>query len=291
MIVRETRSSHLLLCSVLLLAGCGLTVQQRAAVLKFSAATGDLATVTADEFADSRKDVIEMNKLRVALRDPVAKADQLDDQFTLDQTRVRVRALEALKGYAELLHALVTTSQEAELKAAADSFMTSLRRVNGVRLDDAQAAAIGQAIELFGGLWIEHQRAAATRRVVEVTHNQVIGLLDLIQRDFDPHADHWSLGYDATAEALRGLALLKAKLIDENDIAGQAIVEQARILAIENRSRFQSIAEEVRSSVEKLRKAESNLKYALQSGEISVEDVDAYLSQVQQLVEVYRILR
>jgi hypothetical protein len=56
------------------------------------------------------------------------------------------------KEYAELLHTLVTTSQQVQLKNAADSFVTSLRKVQDVSLSDDKVGAIGLAIQQVGGL-------------------------------------------------------------------------------------------------------------------------------------------
>jgi hypothetical protein len=272
-------------------AGCGLTVGQRAAVLKFSAATADFASVTGNEFTSTRNDVIAMNRLRVALQDPTVDPGKLDDPFTVESTQARVEAVEALKQYAELLHALATTSQEAELKTASDSFVASLRNVRGVKLDDSQAAAVGEAVQLIGGVWVERQRAEAIRRVVEVAHGHVMTLLDLVQRDFDPKADMWALGYDGAAEALRGQAGLKAKTINPNDAASLAVIAQGKTLAAENTANFAAVSQQILISTETLRKAEANLKYSLQSSAISTEDIDAYLSQVDKLVQLYRVLR
>jgi hypothetical protein len=67
--------------------------------------------------------------------------------------------MQALEAYAQLLHALVTTSQQEQLQTAADCFVTSLRKVQGVSLGDDQADAIGLAIEQVGGLIVEYQRS------------------------------------------------------------------------------------------------------------------------------------
>jgi hypothetical protein len=45
-------------CCAVFLVGCGLTLQQRAAVQGFSAAAIDFATLTSSELARSRTDVL-----------------------------------------------------------------------------------------------------------------------------------------------------------------------------------------------------------------------------------------
>ena len=118
-----------LACVALLLTGCGLSVQQRAAVQRFSAATADFADIGTSEFVRSRTDVLEMNKLRLQLQDDTLKPSQIDEHFTVERVKVRVDAVGALKEYAELLLVLATSSQEPQLRNAADSLVASLRKL------------------------------------------------------------------------------------------------------------------------------------------------------------------
>jgi hypothetical protein len=83
-------------CFTVFQVGCGLTLQQRAAVERFSAATIDFATLTSSELVRSRTDVLEMNTLRVQLNDDTVKLDRMDAHFTVEQVKVRVDAMHAL---------------------------------------------------------------------------------------------------------------------------------------------------------------------------------------------------
>jgi hypothetical protein len=116
---RSRRSCGRLLvaaCCAVLLVSCGLTRQQRAAVQEFSAATIDFAPLTSAELIRSRTDVLEMNTLRIQLNDNTIKPGRLDAHFTVERVKVRVAAMQALQEYAQLLHALVTTSQQEQLQ-------------------------------------------------------------------------------------------------------------------------------------------------------------------------------
>jgi hypothetical protein len=77
-------------CCVVFLVGCGLRLQQRAAVQRFSAATIDFATLTSSELVRSRTDVLEMNTLRDQLNDDAVKPDRKDEHFTVERVKVRV---------------------------------------------------------------------------------------------------------------------------------------------------------------------------------------------------------
>lgn len=270
--------------------GCGLTHQQKAGVLTFSAATRDFAAVAEEELVRSRVDVIDMNGLRVKLGDPAADRDKLDSFFTLEQVGVRLHAVTALKEYSALLAALVTSSQTEELKAASDKFVESLRKVKGVSLDDEKAGAVGKAVILVGGLLVEHQRANAIRQVVESANPHLTKVFDLVERDFDPKEDHWSLGYEGTVEFLEGAAK-RVKNLEANDLAGNAVVQEARILAATNKKRFLAVAQHMTRSIETLRSAQGELWSLLHPDEAPIPNINIYAAQVEDLVQVYKVLR
>jgi hypothetical protein len=275
-------------CFSVLQVGCGLTLQQRAAVERFSAATIDFATLTASELIRSRTDVLEMNTLRVQLNDDTVKLDRMDAHFTVEQVKVRIDAMHALQAYAELLHTLVTTSQQAQLQNAADSFVSSLRKVQGVSLSDEKAGAIGLAIQQVGGLIVEYMRAKAAREVVTASHDAILRLVDLVRRDFNPKADHWSLGYDVVVTALVGAAELAAV---RPAAARAPLVGAAKVVAAQNRARFTTLAVQVDASAVALREAQINLRSALQSSDVTLDNINSYAGQLQNFVEIYSILR
>lgn len=276
-------------CFAVFLAGCGLTLQQRAAVERFSAATIDFTTLTSSELIKSRTDVLQMNTLRVQLNDDTVKPDHMDEHFTVDRVRVRVDAMHALKEYAELLHMLVTTSQQAQLKNAADSFVVSLRKVQGVSLSDDKAGAIGMAIQQVGGLVVEYMRAKAAREVVTASHDAILQLVDLVRRDFNPQADHWSLGYDVVVTALVGAAEFAA--VGPNAAMRAPLVGEAKVAAAQNRARFTTLAVQVDGSAVALREAQINLRDVLQSSDVTFDGINSYVTQLQDFVEIYSILR
>lgn len=244
-----------------LVAGCGLTVQQKAAVQRFATATSELATVTSAELVSTRNDLIEMNTLRVELGDDTVRPDRTDALFTVDRVKPRIDAVTALESYANLLQMLATGSQAAQLKVAADELVGSLRNLPSVGLSDGQAGAISAAVERVGGFVVEYMRARAMREVVETTHEPVLKVADLVARDFDPRADHWSLGYAVTISGLQGAANLAAR-----SAAGPTqgpLIGRARVLAERNKQRFDTVAMQVTGSVAALREAQLALRLSL----------------------------
>jgi hypothetical protein len=272
-----------------LVTGCGLSVRQKAAIQRFASSTSDFATVTSTELVATRRDLIDMNTLRAELGDEAVRPDRVDALFTVDRVRARVDAVAALKAYGELLNVLATSSQTAELKNAADGFVVSLRKVPGVGLSDEKAGAISTVVQAVGGLVVEYKRAEAVRDVVLATNQQVMAVVELVRRDFDPKADHWSLGYAVTIEGLRGAAALAAR---GPDAAGRAaLIGRARVTAEQNQRRFETISGEVAASVLALREAQVNLRHVVQSRDITVDEIQSYAARVEDFVKIYRILR
>lgn len=270
-----------------LLAACGLGTRQRAAVQTFSAATLDFASVSSSELVKTRTDVLEMNALRVELDDDTVDRARMDQPFTVDRVKRRLDALAALERYATLLQTLVTSSEDAALERASDSFVGSLRKVEGVGLSDAKAAAISLAVQRVGGLLVEEMRARAVREVVLQAEPAVLQVVGLVERDFDPTAEHWSLGYDVVASSLDGAAALAARARSHD----AALVGEARVLAQRNRERFAAVAGRVAEAAAGIRAAEANLVQVVQSRDAESADIDRFAAEVEDFVQIYAILR
>ena len=205
--------------------------------------------------------MLEMNTLRTQLNDNTIKPDRMDAHFTVARVKVRVEAMQALEAYAQLLHALVTASQQEQLQSAADRFVTSLRKVQSVSLGDDRAGAIGLAIQQVGGLVVEYQRARATREVVTASHDTILQLLDLVRRDFDPQAEHWSLGYELVIQSLLGAADFAAA--GPNPALSAPLIGEAKVAAARNMARLHTVAAQVEGSEAALREAQINLREVL----------------------------
>ena len=54
------------------MSGCGLTIQQKAALDQFATATRGLSVAAQTEFQKSRQDVIGMNRIRLVRSNPMA---------------------------------------------------------------------------------------------------------------------------------------------------------------------------------------------------------------------------
>lgn len=278
--IRHISKALCLTLILILTPGCGLTTKQKAATTRFSAATIDLTSLAAAEFVNTRNDVIEMNTLRRQLGDETV--DTLEGNLTLERTKIRVESVNALKQYGELLHTLTTSSQDQELKNAAESFVASLKKVDGVSLDNTEAGAIVQAVQAVGGLWIEHMRKKATLKVVEYAHPQVIKLADLMIQSFDPEGEFWSLEYDSTVVGLRSAAKP-----DPN----KPLTLKAQSMADLKEDRFATVSEKIIDAVRNVRSAHDNLRNVLHYDEISTDDIDNLVVKIEEFITIYNILR
>jgi len=63
------------------------------------------------------------------------------------------------------------------------------------------------------------------------------------------------------------------------------------VVAAQNRVQFSTVAVHVDGSAAALREAQINLRYALQSSDVTLEDINSYVAQLQDFVEIYSILR
>lgn len=289
---RFQKQISLYLGLILLLSGCGgLTIQQKAALDQFATAARDMAIAAQTEFQKSRQDVVEMNRLRLELGDSTADVVNLDSLLTLDRTKDRIVALQALEDYGGLLNKLVGAVPEGELLEASNTFVGNLKQVRGVQLTDQETEGIGKAVAAIGGLYVEYKRATAVRQIVETAHTPVLNVIDLVKKDFDPNSDFWSAGYRKTALDLRGHAAAITGSVAENDLSSKQSVQRAQTLAAENMNRFTTISAKIRALAATLSDAQENLRLVLNPSELNVQNIEHLTTQVREFKTIYGLLR
>jgi hypothetical protein len=258
----------------LALPACGLTPAQKAATCTFGQATVELAGLAQQEFIDSRDDVIRMNAARLRLKDPAFRGQELDVPFTLERVEPRVAAMQALARFGQLLTTLSTSSEEGELRAAADAFVASASSASGVTLSEQARTGITSAMEFAGSFFVEKARKEAVVEVVTSMEPTLLQIMDLLDTSFDPEGDDWTLGYDVTVAALEGLGDPDAKA--EAQLGKQRASEAgAHILA----------------ALARMRDATRNLRYVLQSDGVTSDEILAFVAEVEQARSIVDILR
>jgi len=272
--------------------GC-LSSAQLAAVRQFSAATtavGDLAT---SEFVVLRNETISMNEARLTLPgiDP-GEPDQtnLDESFDPEDVEARVRAAGVLKAYGELLLALATESQTEEIKKASDSLLANLSALPSAdqKLDKEQQEALGTIVTSIGGLIVEFKRSKAIRTIVADTTPQIVHLCDLLARDFDPDGDHLATGFLATTETLkeRAFEALEAAQARDDKVASLAAYRAAQA----GRDKRAMVLARASQSLRQLRKAQDQLKTAMDSRKPSVSDIKEFVATAKALHSAVQVL-
>ena len=257
----------------------GLTSSQRGSLREFSAATIDLGSLAAEQFAEARADVLEMNRLRLELGDEID--GELDWPLTLERTALRVNSMRALESYGRLLDTLLMSSRDEELASASDTFVSSIRGVQGVTLDDQQAGAISSVVQFGASWWVEKARAKAVRSVMTDSHEAILLLIDSLESSLDPEGDEWSLAFDTAAVFLSTAADGQGAL----PLAGRA-----KALARSKQARFRSMNARILEACASLRSAQEEALSVLDSKLPRLEDIRAYHQKVRELIDVYKIL-
>lgn len=290
---RANIGGQALVCLVMtvVLSGCGLTVQQKAALDHFASATHEFSTIAQTEFQKSRQDVIEMNRFRFELSDPRVKPTDLDQLLTRDRAESRIQALQSLEDYAVLLRKLVAAVPEQELFEASNSFVANLRTIKGVSFSDQQAEGIGKAVAAVGGLYVEHKRARAVREVVEAANEPIGTVINLVKRDFDPAAMGWNAGYKLMASELDGRAMKVGASVPQDDVTAKQSVLRAQAMAAENTARFDLVSTELVRLASAVADAQKNLRLVLNPSSLNTEGIDQLANRVREFKSIYSLLR
>ena len=264
-----------------LLSACGLTGEQRNAAMQLGHAAQSSGDFASDQFPKLRQMVISMNVIDVEIGG-TRKPGELDKNFSASTVAIRVRAARALASYGELLIALVTETQAAELQQASNDFVSSVKSISGKRLSDAQLDAIGSTVDQVGGWIVEYKRAEAIKAIVPQAAPEVEHLCDLLINDFSQTGQNLSQEVDATAQRLRGdidLALAeKDTSFAERSAAmqGQTLVEQADAeLTVVNAQAIQAL--------KALKTANQDLVKALTDQQYNAADIENLGEQINML--------
>jgi len=272
-------------------SGCGLTTPQRAAVRSFSEATAALGEVSGREFVQMRDDTIAMNQRRLALTKPESGPTKpLEGQFTVEAVAVRVQATETIRTYGELLQALVDDTQEKELQTAADRFTASVRGLPKVNrtLKEEQIAALGKLVQAVGGVVVEAKKRDAIKQIVPGASEQIDTLCDLLAADFDPDQPKLAAQYLIAANGLSVEADTAVKRATDPTARTEAAA--AYQLADASRARLATLVKMTGDAVTQLKAANRALAQAVATDEVTREELVAYITTVQTLVETAKVL-
>lgn len=273
-----------------MLAGCGLTAEQRTAARRFSKATAALGKQVGDELPAMRRANIELNKYRVALGTTWSQTDKdLDNKLDEDATRIRVGAAKTLQAYGELLWALVKDSQEQELKSAADTFADRVKGLDTNRtLSDDQLDAIGALVYAIGDLFVEEMKAKAVKKIVSESTGQVATLCDLIHGDFSVGGGGYATEILTTSSNL--LRESNSYLGSHQGVVGRAVAIEAYHTARTYSKRHQSVHAGIAGAALQMKKANDALAAALTNKSFKMDDIKSFVESVKDAFDASKAL-
>src|ERR1700730_16694409 len=140
------------ICSVcitlLVLAACGLTGDQKSAISTFGTAASTFGDTASKQFVAARDSVIDLNT-RLLILDPgrikPQNWDNLGASLTPENIGIRVKAADLVKTYADTIILLVTDSEQAAITNSTNQLTAAIRGYDskGTLVSDAQLSAIG----------------------------------------------------------------------------------------------------------------------------------------------------
>ena len=279
---------------IVFLSGCALTSTQKEAASRFAQASADIGDFAATEFNHFRAATIDMNVTSIAIHGKAKLLNDknepnLDEALKPESVIERVKSAQALSSYGKLLLSLVTETREAELKQASNNFVNSFKSVSGKKLSDAQYEGLGQLVHAIGSFWVEAKKAEAVKSIVKNAGPDIDKLCDLLIEDFDKVGLHSAQGFDATISNLRAdadIALAKSTSYTDRLIAingfKQAFVE---------REHLNHISKTAIASLTKLKAANVQLKQAIESNNLSIDDIKAVGQEMNNLRSAINALR
>ncbi len=276
------------IAGLILLAGCGLTNQQRDAATRLGNASEQIGDAASDEFLKLRDTAIAMNKIDVEIggsRD----YKELDKNFDAKTIAVRVQAAQALASYGKLLTALVTATEADQLKTAANDFVSSVKGISGKKLSDSQLEALGSIVQEIGSWIVECKKAKALEKIVPEAAPQVDQLCDLLIEDFSANDLHLAQGADATILRLRGD--IDVALADKHaPFAERAAAVEGEMLADDADARLKLVDAQTVESLKKLKCANAQLVLALSNKEYDLADIEQLGKQMKELASSIKTL-
>lgn len=278
------------------LSGCGLTSEQIVKIQSFGTATENIGKLGEKEFINIRREIIEMNKMRVTIDNTKNASDfNFDKSTSAEGVARRVAAAKALKSYGNLLVKLSTEDRTANLKKTANSLINNTTEALNKDLSDDTKEAINKIIVGLGSFWVKEKKADAAKEIITTYEQPVNNLADLLAEDFSLDAprslnEGYLNGYYATAILLKNESIDLLKEGDKYSILERERAMEALVLAENARSRSKEISKRAVEALGSLKKANSELVVVMKEDNYSRDDIKTYAKQIQELVNMFRVL-
>jgi len=272
-------AATLMLLTCLFGSGCsfsvGLSQQQKAAVADFGNSTAAIGTSIPQELTSMRDRTVRMRIDELNVIYPVPKQwpdyQHLDKDFEPASLQQRIAASQALAAYGNLLEKLATSSDASDLNQAVSNFQSSVNTLAQKSLSTQQIDAVGEAVRVVAGIYIERKRAEALKTIVEDTHDQTNALCGLLAVDFDPNGGNLMSAVKLAAMRLEEDADNHLKKVGNSHPQDYGALVKLYWEGAENAVYVEKVGGSMVSAITQIQKANDNLLKALQAPEFAFE--------------------
>jgi len=253
----------------------------------------ELTELAEHELLAMREGTIQVRGYSLALEGDAARPslDEMAAPFRLEDVSARLAALEALRTYGELLYALVEDTQEAQLREAADDFGRSIENLpfTDRKLSYKQINTLSNIVYSLGCVIVEAKKAEAVKRIVAETEGQVSYLCELLANDFNLDYSGMLAGYSEALETC--MMNVDEGLNEAEEAAARFQLTEMFQVVQEHRTRRDHIEPQIRAAVLKMRNANEHLAAQMESGELTLTDIQEFAASLKPIWDNIKILR
>lgn len=293
------------ICRILLFAfsilisasGCGFSVglsqRQKSAVADFGGAASSIGATVPNELQAMRTRTIHMRIAELKVIDPAPDGwpgyNQLDKNFEPETVQARIAAAQVLSAYGNLLKELATSSDQETLSKAADNFKDSVSILSNKKLSSGQLGAVGQAVEVVAGFYIERRRLSALKTVVLESHDQATTICKLLAADFDPNGGNLMSALKNAAVGLRADADERLKKAGEPHPSDYGDLVSLYYEGQENQQYANTVGAKIADTINHIEKVNDDLVQSLQAPEFSFSSPAELKEDVKEISSLTQI--
>lgn len=293
-----------LLGTLVLAGGCGLTKIQKTGIATFGQAAATLGEASKVGFQGGRDNVIEMKGLRLAMEKktlsptkPDGKAadrkfyaeEELNLDAGLDPNNIarRVNAVELLIQYGNLLVAFSGDTQEKELTAAADKFTKSIKNFPENPLSAEEINGLGQVVVVAGKMWVENKKKGALKKIIPTVSPLINKLCDSLETDFDPMKKGVVANIDNVQDRLASEAINGLKRPGDS-MSDRLLLINGFVLADKNKAALEATSQTLLKAIASLRQADAKLVSLIADNKITLDEIKAFADDAGDLAKAVK---
>jgi hypothetical protein len=298
--------------------GCAITNNQKKAVDNLGKASESLGMIISNELPMLRKDTIEMNMVSLELKGAV-QPDNLDSNFDKEAIAIRIDAANALSNYGKLLLSLVRDDQTECIKNNSDELFSNISRLNtsaseidfnqlgdkysqltgraffASEFDTSVFLAVNQSIQGLGGIfqkimlfYYHYKKFKCLKQIVDAYHDEINKICYLLLNDFSIHDKGMIHDYKNSIDILEN-SVSGIRFI--NDCCQRKVAVKGYYLLQKNETRMNTLAKNVKSTLQALINANDTLASYLEDKKFSdLSDFESLTLTIKDLTESIKVI-